>query len=182
LPHWTQNFGAEVTAVGLRVRPRPSRRGRCDRHPDLLGNGGERAGGGALRCPRHEGLAAIRRGGERGVEGHAAEERDAGVAGEQGGAEADGSSRSIDITLTPSDVRGGSTPPDAKTRRWPRTPSIFAIVGPLRSASRTPTRKPPSARQQARFAVSDDLPTPPLPETIATTAWTAARRSLSLAC
>src|SRR5438034_1489066 len=80
-----QNFGAEVTAVGLRVRPRPSRRGRRDRRPDLLGNGGERAGGGALRCPRHEGLAAIRRGGERGVEGHAAEERDAGVAGEKGG-------------------------------------------------------------------------------------------------
>src|SRR5438093_1466704 len=98
------------------------------------------------------------------------------------GAESDGSSRSMDITLTPSDVRGGSTPPDARTRRWPRTPSIFAIVGPLRSASRTPTRRPACARQQARFAVSDDLPTPPLPDTIATTAWTVARRALSLRC
>src|SRR3989449_1006544 len=98
------------------------------------------------------------------------------------GAESDGSSRSMDITLTPSDVRGGSTPPDARTRRWPRTPSIFAIVGPLRSASRTPTRRPACARQQARFAVSDDLPTPPLPDTIATTARTVARRALSLRC
>ena len=33
------------------------------------------------------------------------------------GVESDGSSRSIDITLTPSDVRGGSTPAGATTRR-----------------------------------------------------------------
>src|SRR3989441_835961 len=63
------------------------------------------------------------------------------------GAESDGSSRSMDITLTPIDVRGGSTPPGARTRRWPRTPSIFAIVGPLRSASRTPTRRPACASE-----------------------------------
>jgi hypothetical protein len=35
------------------------------------------------------------------------------------------------------------------------------------SASTTPTRSPSAAIATARFAVTDDLPTPPLPEAIA---------------
>ena len=37
------------------------------------------------------------------------------------------------------------------------------------SASTTPTRRPSAAIATARFAVSDDLPTPPLPDAIAYT-------------
>jgi len=47
-------------------------------------------------------------------------------------------------------------------------PSSFAMEGPLRSASRTPTAEPESAKAAARFAVTVDLPTPPLPEATAT--------------
>ena len=98
------------------------------------------------------------------------------------GAESDGSRRSIDITFTPSALRGGSTPPARTTSFPPRTPSIFAIVGPLRSASSTPTCRPSNAKQAARFAVTEDLPTPPLPDTIATIARTRLRRSRRRAC
>ena len=37
------------------------------------------------------------------------------------------------------------------------------------SASITPTSAPPAASDAARFAVSDDLPTPPLPDATAIT-------------
>ena len=98
------------------------------------------------------------------------------------GASSEGSSRSMDITRTPSAPSGGATPSAPSTSRRPRTPSIVAIVGPLRSASSTPTRRPSSAQHAARLAVSDDLPTPPLPETTATTARTSASRARMRAC
>ena len=45
----------------------------------------------------------------------------------------------------------------------PFTPSIRGIEKPQMSASRTPTVRPRAASAAARFAVIDDLPTPPLP-------------------
>src|SRR5262245_36342865 len=78
--------------------------------------------------------------------------------------------------------RGGSTASPATASGRPRTPSILAIEGPLRSASSTPTRQPFDAHAAARLAVTVDLPTPPLPDTTATTKRTASSRRLSLAC
>ena len=47
--------------------------------------------------------------------------------------------------------------------RRPRTPSMRGIENPQMSASSTPTVSPRAASAAARFAVTDDLPTPPLP-------------------
>ena len=43
------------------------------------------------------------------------------------------------------------------------TPSMRGIEKPQMSASSTPTVRPRAASAAARFAVIDDLPTPPLP-------------------
>jgi hypothetical protein len=59
---------------------------------------------------------------------------------------------------------------------------MAAIEGPFRSASSTATRAPASAKAPARLAVIEDLPTPPLPETTATTAFTSRSRCPSRAC
>ena len=40
------------------------------------------------------------------------------------------------------------------------------MLWPYTSASTTPTDRPQAAIEAARFAVTDDLPTPPLPEAI----------------
>ena len=98
------------------------------------------------------------------------------------GVASDGNSRSIDMTLTPSALTGGVTPSPSTTSWRPRTPSIFAMVGPFKSASRTPTFPPSRAKQFARLAVIEDLPTPPLPDTTATMDPTVASRSRSRAC
>src|SRR5215470_12021899 len=98
------------------------------------------------------------------------------------GEASEGSRRSIDMTRTPSAERGGSTAPPLTVSAWPRTPSILAIDGPLRSASSTTTRQPEACHVAARFAVTVDLPTPPLPETTATTKRTSARRRCRRAC
>ncbi len=46
------------------------------------------------------------------------------------------------------------------------TSSIRGMLCPYTSASTTPTERPCAAIEAARFAVIDDLPTPPLPEAI----------------
>ena len=46
------------------------------------------------------------------------------------------------------------------------TPSILGIENPQTSASTTAVERPCAARAMARLAVTDDLPTPPLPEAI----------------
>ena len=51
----------------------------------------------------------------------------------------------------------------------PSRPSMRGTEKPQMSASSTPTRKPWAARAAARFTVTDDLPTPPLPEATAMT-------------
>ena len=53
--------------------------------------------------------------------------------------------------------------------RRPSTPSMRGTEKPQMSASSTPTVKPWAARAAARFTVTDDLPTPPLPEATAMT-------------
>src|SRR5664280_2221434 len=45
-----------------------------------------------------------------------------------------------------------------------RTPSIFGTENPYTSASRMPTSYPALVSATARLTVTDDLPTPPLPE------------------
>jgi hypothetical protein len=60
----------------------------------------------------------------------------------------------MNITLTPSEVPAVDAAVGEDERR--RAARIFAWVGPLRSASRTPTFQPSTARQHARFAVSAD--------------------------
>ncbi len=47
------------------------------------------------------------------------------------------------------------------------TPSIRGTEKPYTSASSTPTWSPSAAIAAARLEVTDDLPTPPLPEAIA---------------
>ena len=51
----------------------------------------------------------------------------------------------------------------------PSIPSRRGTENPQMSASSTPTTKPRRASATARFTVSDDLPTPPLPEATAST-------------
>ena len=48
-------------------------------------------------------------------------------------------------------------------------PSIRGMLNPQMSASSTPTVKPRAASAAARFTVTDDLPTPPLPDATAST-------------
>ena len=52
---------------------------------------------------------------------------------------------------------------------WPSMPSIRGTEKPAMSASSRPTMKPRVARAAARLTVTDDLPTPPLPDEMATT-------------
>ena len=64
-------------------------------------------------------------------------------------------------------VRSSFGPVVASSR--PSMPSMRGIEKPQMSASMTPTAKPRSARAAARLAVTDDFPTPPLPEATAST-------------
>ena len=50
----------------------------------------------------------------------------------------------------------------------PVAPSIRGTLNPQTSASRTPTERPAFASAAAMFTVTLDLPTPPLPDAIAT--------------
>ena len=47
--------------------------------------------------------------------------------------------------------------------RLPEMPSMRGTLGPCRSTSRMPTRRPLAARAAARFTAMELLPTPPLP-------------------
>src|SRR4051794_1204851 len=57
----------------------------------------------------------------------------------------------------------------SSTTGFRSTPSIFGIEKPQTSASSTPTDLPRCARATARLVVTDDLPTPPLPDAISST-------------
>ena len=75
----------------------------------------------------------------------------------------------MDTTLSsplPIGLRLGTiffSPPAAPCRR-PSMPSMRGTEKPQMSASSTPTVKPLAARAAARLTVTEDLPTPPLPE------------------
>src|SRR5947209_7467441 len=60
-----------------------------------------------------------------------------------------------------------SVVPSASMR--PSRPSMRGTEKPQMSASSNPTVRPRAARAAARFTVTDDLPTPPLPDATATT-------------
>src|SRR5699024_11775999 len=66
------------------------------------------------------------------------------------------------ITATPCACGGISR--SATLVGWSVMPNIPGIEKPWMSASITPTRRPSAAMAAARFAVTVDLPTPPLPE------------------
>ena len=57
----------------------------------------------------------------------------------------------------------------SRTTGGRRTPSMRGIEKPQTSASITATLLPRAARETARFVVTDDLPTPPLPEAMSST-------------
>ena len=64
-------------------------------------------------------------------------------------------------------ARGGSSPCGRRARspaRRPSTPSMRGTEKPQTSASSTPTVRPRAARAAARLTVTEDLPTPPLPD------------------
>ena len=63
--------------------------------------------------------------------------------------------------------RGTILPSRASTS--PSSPSRRGTEKPQMSASRTPTARPRRARATARLTVTEDLPTPPLPEAMAST-------------
>ena len=65
------------------------------------------------------------------------------------------------------DVAGGSCP--RPRRAGPRRRACAGTLKPQMSASRTPTVRPRAASAAARFTVTDDLPTPPLPLATAST-------------
>ena len=71
---------------------------------------------------------------------------------------------SIEITRTPCPVGGMISP--STIVGFPVAPSIRGMLWPYTSASTTPTDRPRATIEAARFAVTDDLPTPPLPEAI----------------
>ena len=79
-------------------------------------------------------------------------------------------SRPIETTrTTPSPMRRSIgviclRPSCATPARRPSTPSMRGTENPQMSASRTPTVRPCAASAAARLTVTDDLPTPPLPE------------------
>ena len=72
----------------------------------------------------------------------------------------------IEITFTP--LASSGMIMSLKPTGLPAAPSIRGIEKPHTSASRIPTVAPSSTSAHARFTVTLDLPTPPLPEAIAT--------------
>ncbi len=81
-------------------------------------------------------------------------------------------SRLTDITRTPSAVTGGRMPMAFPSTPPAGRPNNFGMLGPVMSASSTPTLRPRRARAAASRAVTEDLPTPPLPLITATTCLT----------
>ena len=72
---------------------------------------------------------------------------------------------SIEIMRTPKAIGGMIMP--STIFGCAAVPSMRGIEWPYMSASTSPTARPMSAIATARFAVTDDFPTPPLPDAIA---------------
>ena len=64
----------------------------------------------------------------------------------------------------------------------PVTPIMRGTLNPQTSASRMPTRCPSAARAQARFTVTLDLPTPPLPDATAITVVSEPAKKVGCCC
>ena len=79
-----------------------------------------------------------------------------------------GTKNPIEITFTPWPSSGRIMSLNPTGLPW--TPSMRGMLNPHTSASSTPTRCPSAASAHARFTVTLDLPTPPLPDAIATIA------------
>src|SRR5579859_7857780 len=75
----------------------------------------------------------------------------------------------IDMTLMPPRLVSGSMPPLADLLGAPFVPNMRAILGPVISPSRMPTRWPCRRKETASRPVTSDFPTPPLPLIIAIT-------------
>src|SRR5947209_19107273 len=80
-----------------------------------------------------------------------------------------GSSRTrlIDITLIPVLVRTGVMRPVELLEGRSLSPNTFAMLGPVKSASRIPTSYPSLRSWTANMLVTKDFPTPPLPDAMA---------------
>ena len=83
----------------------------------------------------------------------------------------------IEMTFTPWASRGRIMP--SNPTGWPDTPIIRGTLNPQTSASSTPTRCPSAASAHARFTVTLDLPTPPLPLATAMTVVDGEKRILA---
>ena len=75
----------------------------------------------------------------------------------------------MDMMRIPLKLLSGSIPPLADLVGWPLVPNIRAILGPVMSPSRIPTRNPWLLNETASKPVTSDLPTPPLPLIMAIT-------------
>jgi len=78
----------------------------------------------------------------------------------------------MEMVFTPNRSAGTNQP--SRTAGSSTSPIIHGTLGPVISASKSPTRLPKRAKAQARFTETVVLPTPPLPLAIATAAETAA--------
>ncbi len=82
-----------------------------------------------------------------------------------------GSRRLMDITFIPVELCIGNMP-RGLAEGCPCKPNILGMLGPVMSASSTPTLWPSRRRATASRLVTRDLPTPPLPLITATTCLT----------
>src|ERR1044071_8806154 len=82
-------------------------------------------------------------------------------------ASSSGAKKPMEISFTPYDVGGTITSPITPGLR--STPNIRGIEKPQTSASIAATRRPRLANATARLVVTDDFPTPPLPDDTAST-------------
>ena len=71
------------------------------------------------------------------------------------------------MTLTPL-ASIGVILPDGLATGWPSAPIIMGMLGPVMSASSSPTEAPALASATARLTLIVVFPTPPLPEATAT--------------
>ena len=90
------------------------------------------------------------------------------------------SRKPTDMTLRPP-ICTGSMPSSSPARRRPSRPSIVGTLGPCRSTSSRPTRRPDIMAAMAMFTATVLLPTPPLPDMTMIFFWMRPRRALSFA-
>lgn len=86
------------------------------------------------------------------------------VEAEAGGREGDGTALLDEEAAEAGCTKTGTQPPGAWVIFASSLPTRRGMEGPVRSTSRIPTDRPWRVRAKASCRVTDDLPTPPLPD------------------